>query len=112
MHKYECLKNEGHNYYWLYKKYKWMLLKDPNKIKDIEYKIPKSKMILTKYQIIKYMLELDETLELAYNLMMIYRDFVATETIETANDKLNIIISQFKEAHIPEYADFIRIMKI
>lgn len=110
MRKYEKLKNEGHNYYWLYKKFKWMLLKETKKIKDVEYKIPKSKMILTKYQIIKYMLELDETLELAYNLMMIYRDFVATETIETANDKLNIIISQFKEAHIPEYADFIRIM--
>jgi len=42
--------------------------------------------------------------------MMIYRNFVATETIDTAEEKLNIIISQFKEAHIKEFADFIRIM--
>ena len=42
--------------------------------------------------------------------MMIYRNFVATETIDTAEEKLNTIISQFKEAHIKEYADFIRIM--
>ena len=41
---------------------------------------------------------------------MIYRNFVATETIDTAEEKLNTIISQFKEAHIKEYADFIRIM--
>ena len=110
MRRYEELKNQGHNYYWLYKKYKWMLLKDLSKIKDVHYVVSKSGMIMNKYQIVKCMLELDETLELAYNLMMIYRNFVATETIDTAEEKLNTIISQFKEAHIKEYADFIRIM--
>ncbi len=110
MKRYENLKDEGHNYYWLYKKYKWMLFKSLDKIKDFEYHISKSKMILNKYQILHYMLELDSTLDVAYNLMMIYRDFVATATINNAAEKLAIIMTQFKEAHIPEYADFIRLV--
>lgn len=110
MRRYEQYKLEGSNYYWLYKKFKWMLLKNPSNIKNIFYKIPKSKMTLDKWQIIHYMLELDETLDLAYNLMMVYRDFVSTATIDTAESELNIIILQFKEAHIPEYSEFIRIL--
>ncbi len=65
---------------------------------------------MNKYQIVKCMLEIDKTLEFAYNLMRIYRNFIATKTIDTAEEKLNTIIFQFKEAHIKEYADFIRIM--
>lgn len=110
MRRFENYKSEGSNYYWLYKKYKWMLFKDLSKIKDGSYTVSKSKMIMNKYQIIKYMLDLDETLDLAYNLMMIYRNFVATATIQTAEYELNKIIAIFKEAHIPEYADFIRIL--
>ncbi len=41
---------------------------------------------------------------------MIYRNFIATATIQTAENELNKIITIFKEAHIPEYADFIRIL--
>ena len=87
-----------------------MLLKNLSKIKDVNYVVSKSGMIMNKYQIVKCMLEIDKTLEFAYNLMMIYINFIATETIDTAEEKLNTIISQFKEAHIKEYADFIRIM--
>ncbi|HIT43815.1 TPA: transposase, partial [Candidatus Avacholeplasma faecigallinarum] len=50
MRRYEELKNQGHNYYWLYKKYKWMLLKDLSKIKDVHYVVSKSGMIMNKYQ--------------------------------------------------------------
>ena len=110
MRKFENYKNEGSNYYWLYKKYKWMLFKNLSKIKEVSYTVSKSKMIMNKYQIIKYMLNFDETLDLAYNLMMIYRNFVATATIQIVENELNRIIRIFKEAHIPEYADFIRIL--
>jgi len=110
MHKYDGIKNEGHNYYWLYKKFKWMLLKDPANIKDVQYKVSKSGMIMSKHQIIHCMLQLDETLDLAYNLMMIFRNYIATATIDDAKEKLDIIITQFKEAHIKEYANFIRIL--
>lgn len=79
-----------------------MLLKDLSKIKDVHYVVSKLGMIINKYQIVKCMLEIDKTLEFAYNLIMIYRNFIATETIDTAEEKLNTIISQFKEAHIKE----------
>lgn len=61
--KFDNYKSEGSNYYWLYKKYKWMLFKDLSKIKDVSYTVSKSKMIMN--QIIKYMLNLDETPDLA-----------------------------------------------
>jgi hypothetical protein len=51
---------------------------------------------------------LDPKLQKAYELKEECRNFVATATIDNANDELNILISKFKEAHIPEYSSFIK----
>jgi transposase len=111
MKKYEFLKNEGSNYYWLYKKFWRFLLKDTSKLPQGHIKVSKSGSYMTKYQIIDNMLKLNPTLKLAYELKEEYRNFVATATIDTARDELLELIKKFKDAHINEYSSFINIMQ-
>lgn len=111
MKKYEYLKNEGHNFYWLYKKFWKFLLMDITKISDGYIKVSKSGMQMTKYQIIDNMLNLNPTLKLAYELKEEYRNFVATATIDTAEKELLDLTKKFKSAHINEYSNFINIMQ-
>lgn len=110
MKKYENLKHEGSNYYWLFKKFWKFLIMDISKISNEPIKVKKSGMLMSKYQIIECMLTLDDKLSKAYELKEEYRNFVATSTIDTANEELNILISKFKEAHIPEYSTFIKLL--
>lgn len=110
MNQYENLKYSGDNYYWLYKKFWKFLIMDLSKIEPIPIKVSKSGMYMTKYQIIDCMLTLSDKLKLAYELKEEYRNFVATATIETAEHELNKLIIKFKEAHISEYSNFIKIM--
>lgn len=111
MKKYEFLKNEGSNYYWLYKKFWRFLLKDTSKLPQGHIKVSKSGSYMTKDQIIDNMLKLNPTLKLAYELKEEYRNFVATATIDTARDELLELIKKFKDAHINEYSSFINIMQ-
>ena len=111
MKSYEFLKDEGHNYYWLYKKFWKFLLMDISKIKQTYIKVNKSGMTMSKYKIIDCMLSLNPTLKLAYNLKEEFREFIATATIDTAEEELIELINKFKDAHIPEYAPFINIME-
>ena len=110
MKKYEHLKHEGSNYYWLFKKFWKFLIMDISKITNEPIKVTKSGMLMSKYQIIDCMLTLDHKLHKAYDLKEEYRNFVATSNIDIANDELNILISKFKEAHIPEYTKFIKLL--
>lgn len=66
MKRYEKLKSENSNYYWLYKKYWKILHKDQSKLSHKIIKIKKSNMQLSFRQIIDYMLSFDDTLKLAY----------------------------------------------
>ena len=110
MNKYEKLKYSGDNYYWLYKKFWKFLIMDLSRIESTPIKVTKSGMYMTKYQIIDCMLTLSDKLKVAYELKEEYRNFVATATIEIAEHELNKLIIKFKEAHISEYANFIKIM--
>lgn len=83
---------------------------DISKITNEPIKVTKSGMQMSKYQIIDCMLTLDHKLHKAYDLKEEYRNFVATSNIDIANDELNILISKFKEAHIPEYTKFIKLL--
>ena len=111
MKSFESLKYEGHNYYWLYKRFWKFLAKDINKLPDSYIKVSKSGTLMTKYQIIDNMLNLNPTLRLAYELKEEYRNFVATATIDTAEKELLDLITKFKSAHINDYDPFISIMQ-
>jgi transposase len=110
MKKYTHLKDEGSNYYWLFKKFWKFLLIDISKLPDTQIRVSKSGSYMSKYKIIEYMLTISEKLSKAYYLKEDYRNFVATATIETAENELNMLITKFKDAHIPEYSSFIKLM--
>lgn len=110
MKRYEFLKDEGHNFYWLYKKYWKFLLIDRTKLHYNKIKVTKSGMYLTPQEIIEYMLQLDQTLEFAYELKEEYRNFNLSANIENASEWLDEIILKFQSSDIPEYIHFWKLL--
>lgn len=111
MNRYKHLKQEGSNYYWLYKKFWKFLITDLSKLSEKPIKVPKSGMLMSKYGIVENMLSLDPTLAKTCELKEEYRNFVATASIDTAQVELDSLISKFKESRIKEYYPFIHIME-
>lgn len=100
------LKNDPTSYYWLYKKYFKFLLRDFSKIYSGPIKVNRFNMILTKYQIRDYMLNLSPDLALAYELKEAYRSFNLSATILDARERLFDLIDSFKQSRIHEYIEF------
>lgn len=110
MKRYENLKYEGSNYYWLYKKYWKMLLIDRTKLSYKRIRVSKSGMYMTPREIIDYMLSLDDNLKFAYELKEEYRNFNASATIDNAKEWLDEIILKFQNSHIKEYNKFWKLL--
>ena len=111
MKRFEHLKSEGSNYYWLYKKYWKILAKDKSKLHYKRIKVNKSRMYLTLRQIIDYMLSLDDTLKRAYELKEEYLNFNSTSTIDNCELWLDEIIYKFQTSGIEEYIHFWKLLK-
>lgn len=111
--RFEHLKKDRNSYYWLYKKYWKFLLRDFSKIYNgsILVRNRPIEMYMNKYQILDHMLELDEELKRAYELKEAYRNFNQTASILDARDRLEDIITLFKQSRIKEYNPFIKLMK-
>ena len=111
--RFEHLKKDKNSYYWLYKKYWKFLLRDFSKIYNgsILVRNRPVEMYMNKYQILDHMLELDNELKLAYELKEAYRNFNQTATIDDASDRLEDLITSFKQSKIKEYYPFIRLLK-
>lgn len=111
MNRYKHLKQEGSNYFWLYKKFWKFLITDLSMLSEKPIKVSKSGMLMSKYGIVENMFSLDSTLAKSYELKKEYRNFVATASIVTAQVELDSLISKFKESRIKEYFTFIHIME-
>lgn len=112
MKRYDELKKEGHEYYWLLKKFWKFLLMDLDNLPQNYRYTTRTGMELSKYQIIDYMLDLDETLKKAYYLKEEYREFnITTENPEDAYEKLEDLILKFKKSGIPEYTSFWKLLQ-
>lgn len=111
--RFEHLKHDKNSYYWLYKKYWKFLLRDFSKIYDGSIRVRNRpvEMYMNKYQILDHMLELDDELKRAYDLKEAYRNFNQTTSILDASDRLEDIITQFKQSKIREYIPFIKLLK-
>ena len=101
MKKYEHLKKENDNYYWLFKKYSNFLMTDVSMLPEY-IKIKHSGMYLSKYRIIEDMLSLDDNLRLAYELKEEYRNFNSSATILNAEEWLEELILKvsIKDFHV------------
>ena len=112
MKRYDELKKEGHEYYWLLKKFwKFLLINLDNLSQDYRY-TTRTGMELSKYQIVNYMLELDPNLKKAYYLKEDYREFnLVTDHPEEAAEKLEDLILRFKKSGISEYIPFWKMLQ-
>lgn len=111
MKRFESLKYENSNYYWLYKKYWKFLNMDRSKLKYNSIKVNKSNMLLTPRQIVDYMLSLDDTLKRAYELKEEYLNFNFMAKLSNCEQWLDEIIYKFQIAQINEYIPFWKLLK-
>jgi transposase len=111
MKKHEEMRNETMEY-WLLKKFHWMLEMSIDDVKKDYYEFRKWDMTLSKYQLLDYMMKVDETLTEAYYLKESYRDFNRYHKINSDNDRLEIqeklseFIKAFHTSSSPELRRF------
>ena len=111
MKKYEHLKPSDDNYYWLYKKYWKLLLKNPDKLGYKKFKVARSRMHMDEHQIVEYMLYIDPQLKAAYELMNEYKSFNASASIEDVEVRLDELINKFLNSPLTEYHKFYKLLK-
>lgn len=112
MKHYSNLKKEGHEYYWLLKKFWKFLLINLDKLpSDFIFKT-RTGMELSKYQIVDYMLDLNSDLKQAYELKEAYREFNLTmDNPQMAIEPLEILILKFKQSRIHEYESYWKLLE-
>ena len=111
MKKYEHLKGQNDNWYWLYKKYWKKLLKDPSKLGFKKFKVNRSGMYLDDHQIVNYMLSIDKELKDAYELLNEYRNFNSSARIDNAAEWLDELIIKYHNSISDEYYKAYKLLK-
>lgn len=111
MKKYEHLKGQNDNWYWLYKKNWRKLLKDPSKLGFKKFKVNRSGMYLDEHQIVDYMLNIDIELKEAYELLNEYRNFNSCATINNAEEWLDKLIIKFHNSKSDEFYKAYKLLK-
>lgn len=111
MKKYEYLKNQNDNWYWLYKKYWKKLLRDPSTLGYKKYKTSKSGCYLNDHEVVTYMLSIDKDLEEAYNLLNEYRVFNSIATTKNAAEMLDDLIIKFGKSKLAENHKSYKLLK-
>ncbi len=111
MKKYEHLKWQNDNWYWLYKKYWKKLLKDPSKLGYKKFKVNRAGMYLDDHQIVNYMLSIDDELKDAYELLNEYRNFNSCANINNAEEWLDKLIIKFHNSRSDEFYKAYKLLK-
>lgn len=111
MKKYEHLKGQNDNWYWLYKKYWKKLLKSPDKLGYKKFRVTRSGMYLDDHQIVDYMLSIDKDLKDAYEILNEYRNFNSIATIINAEEMLDELIIKFHNSSLNEYGKAYKLLK-
>lgn len=92
-------------YYYLLKKYRHYFLKEFDDITEGRFYNPKMKMYFTKHSLLKYMLDIDDTLKKAYYLTSKYREFNKTANITNCKEEFEAIIDLFYDSNIKQFID-------
>lgn len=111
MKKYEHLKCQNDNWYWLYKKYWRKLLKDSSKLGFKKFQVTRSGMYLSEREIVDYMLSIDVDLKSGYELLNEYRNFNSIATIDNAAEILDELIIKFHNSKIDEFYKAYKLLK-
>ncbi len=97
--------DDNHPYYYVLKKYHSFFLKLFDDIKDFNYYSKKLKMWLDKYNLMKYMLDIDDELKLAYELSEEYREFNKTANEENCKEQLEDLIIKFFNSKLEPFIE-------
>jgi len=111
MKRYQNLKGQNDNWYWLYKKYWKILLKAKEKLGYKKFRVNRAGMFLDENQIRDYMLNIDPELKDAYELLNEYRNFNQVATIDNAAEMLDDLIIKFHNSTIEEYSKAYNLLK-
>ena len=101
----------GSNAYYLLKKWHWLLEKDDVDLDNEPQYNNRFKTKLNRRQILKMLLDLSPVLEEAYVLKEKYRSFNRNMSYEEAKENYDTLMKEFEEADIPEYREFVNILK-
>ena len=101
---------ESNMYYYMLKKYHYFFKMNFDKIPDKEMKIYKIHSKWDKYSILKYLLDIDSDLKIAYNLRNRYYEFNMTATYENCDEELDDLISCFLKNKFTVFNEFGRLL--
>lgn len=97
--------NENHVYYYMLKKYKYIFLSNFDDLSDrIKYN-RKLHSWMNKYQLRKYLLDIDERLEKGYWLSSRYLEFNKTTSYENCREELEALIEDFYNSKLHQFID-------
>lgn len=110
MKKYSYLKDKNDNYYWLFKSFWRLIMREPSKLSHKKFKVGRSGQYLSQVEIVEYMLKICPKLATVYELYHEYRNFNDTATLENAKEWLDEIIIHFQSSEIEEMAPAWRLL--
>ena len=110
--KYKDTRNEEtFSYYWLLKKYNYLLTSTKKRDNFKPRKISHTRMYMTANDLIHFMLKISDELRLAYELLSAYQIFNQNASIDDAYPWLEDLISKFKLSRIPEYIEIWKLLE-
>lgn len=96
---------DNHVFYYLLKKYKYILLSEFDNLTDKRFYNRKLKGWYDKHSIRKYILDIDPRLKLAYELYSRYLEFNKTTSFKEASEELEILINDFFDSKLKPFVD-------
>jgi len=99
-------------YYYMLKKFHFFFKIDLDRLRDFKPAyIAKLNTYWDKQTILRYLLDIDDTLALCFKLKERYRYFNLTAEYHTCDEELNDLIDEFKSNPIKEFRDFGRMLQ-
>lgn len=96
---------DNHEYYYILKRYKYILLSEFDKLSDNKFYNRRLRGWYNKHSIRKIMLEIDPKLKLAYELYSRYLEFNKTSSYDKACEEIETIIDDFFYSDIKQFID-------
>ena len=96
---------DNHDYYYMLKKYKYILLSDFDSLDEKIRLNRKLNAHLDKHMIRRYLLDIDDNLKKAYYLYIRYLEFNKTCTYQEAHEELEILIDDYFDSGISHFIE-------
>ena len=96
---------DNHIFYYFLKKFDYFFTKEFDDITEYPIRVQKLKTKLDKYEILKYLLDIDDRINEAYELTSKYREFNKTANITNCEEQLDELIELFLSSSLEQFND-------